>query len=130
MKLTCKTILNCDGEPYLRRWYLLRTRPVAVFVHQFLRSDEDRALHDHPWWYLVIPIRRGYREWTEAGCRRVWPLIGTRLRPARHRHRVELIDGRPAWSIFVRFRRVREWGFWPGGRWVHWKQWHINNQCE
>ncbi len=57
-----KVIENCERQPYLHRWYLLRTARVAVFVHKFVRSDEDRALHDHPWPFFVLPIWRGYRE--------------------------------------------------------------------
>lgn len=39
-----KTVVNCDRQPYLNRWYLFRTEPFAIFLHQFVRSDEDRAL--------------------------------------------------------------------------------------
>ena len=90
---------------------------MAVFIHKFVRSDEDRALHDHPWNFLVIPIWRGYIEhsdrvvicdcepgstycemcegdgaYREPVRRRVWPIIGTRYRDATYRHRVELLE--------------------------------------
>lgn len=122
-----KVIHNCDGDPYLYRWYLLRTPWVALFLHRFVRSDEDRALHDHPWAFLVIPIWRGYVEHNDKGQRRVWPLLGIRFRRATYRHRVQLIHGRPAWSLFFRFREHRTWGFWPGGRFIDWRSWWTNN---
>lgn len=134
-----KVIVNCDRDPYLLRWYVIRTEAVGLFIHKFVRSDEDRALHDHPWDFIVIPIWRGYNEWScwhsqEMAAhvakfpaqaerygltangekkRRVWPLIGTRFRRATYRHRVELIGGKSSWSIFIRFRNWRDWGFWP-----------------
>ncbi len=155
--LSSKTIHNCEGLAYLIRWYLLRTSFVAVFVHKFVRSDEDRALHDHPWNFLVIPIWRGYREhserpktkseragiirlpwwsgWVEelnkpvAVVRRVWPILGIRYRKAEYRHRVELIAGKASWSIFIRFRERRGWGFWPKQGFIPNKTWWENN-CE
>lgn len=57
-----KTIVNCDRDPYLLRWYLFRTARVSCFIHKFIRSDEDRALHDHPWAFLVVPVWQGYVE--------------------------------------------------------------------
>jgi len=106
-------INNCDRDPYLHRWYVIRNKRFALFIHKFVRSDEDRALHDYPWNFIVIPIWRGYNEFNLKGIKRVYPLLGTRYRKAEYRHRVELIDDKPAWSLFIRLRKRRVWGFWP-----------------
>lgn len=124
-----KVIRNCDYQLYLYRWYVIRTEPFALFVHRFVRSDEDRALHDHPWNFIVIPIWRGYREHNVKGVRRVLPILGIRYRRARYRHKVELIDGKPAWSLFIRFRYRRVWGFWPKEGFKNWRQWW-SDLCE
>lgn len=48
---------------YLRRWYVIpRNRFFNIYLHQALRSDDDRALHDHPWWNLSIVLKGGYWE--------------------------------------------------------------------
>lgn len=142
-----KEIVNCEHSIYLHRWYLFSCRWFAIFIHKFVRSDEDRALHDHPWNFLVIPIWRGYIEHNERwkpmpgyqynpctlqpNTTRVLPLLHTRYRRAEYRHRVELIDGRPSWSIFVRFRKRREWGFWDKARgFIQWAKWWRDNKCE
>lgn len=57
-----KVIVDCQHEPYLHRWYIFKSRQVTLFVHKFVASDEDRALHSHPWSFLVIPVWRGYIE--------------------------------------------------------------------
>jgi hypothetical protein len=148
-----KVIVNCDGDPYLFRWYVFRTRGIGLFIHKFVRSDEDRALHDHPWPFLVIPAWRGYIEHSEVDALpevdpgawmrgsppqipravRVLPVVGTRLRRATYRHRVELLrcDGKelPAWSLFFRFREWRTWGFWPKAGFVAWNKWWQDNKC-
>ena len=42
-------IIGDDHDPYLKRWWLIPRNPlVNVYLHQILRSDEDRALHDTP----------------------------------------------------------------------------------
>lgn len=162
-----KDIPNCERDIYLRRWYLIRTPAFAVFLHKFERSDEDRALHDHPWPFIVIPLWRGYYEWSECEIckiltaqtklptdsppcsepqrKRVWPILGIRKRPATYAHRVELITHKapietpegvmsipieqPAWSIFIRFRECREWGFWTSKGWQAWNLWW-KEHCE
>lgn len=124
-----KVIVNCERSPYLHRWYVLRTKRVSIFVHRFVRSDEDRALHDHPWNFIVIPLWRGCREHNDRGVRSVRPLFGTRFRGAEYRHRVELRDGKPAWSLFIRFAKRREWGFWPKEGFTLWNKWW-QDKCE
>ncbi len=43
-------VIGTADDPYLRRWWLIPRNPVFnLYVHHFLRSDDDRALHDHPW---------------------------------------------------------------------------------
>lgn len=124
-----KVIVNCDRQPYLQRWYLFRSTRIGLFVHRFIRSDEDRALHDHPWNFLVIPIWRGYIEHNQRGQRRVWPIIGMRYRTAEYQHRVELVNEKAAWSIFIRFPYRRTWGFWPREGFQAWNKWW-QDKCE
>lgn len=142
-----REIPNCEKQVYLKRWYIIRTKRFGLFVHKFLRSDEDRALHDHPWHFLVIPIWRGYIEHNDRGITRVWPIISSRLRKATYKHRVELFrairwcdkDGvryilppsieLPSWSIFIRFTKFREWGFYLPTGWIPWTKWW-SDKCE
>jgi hypothetical protein len=99
--------------------------PVA-YLHEFRRSDDDRALHDHPWWNCSILLCGEYTEHTiDAGGvnRRVIRRAGDAVfRRASRAHRVELHDG-PCISLFITGPRVREWGFHcPEQGWIHWKR--------
>src|SRR4051795_4015193 len=52
-------------NPYLVRWWVIpRNRFFNVYLHKFLRDDDDRALHDHPWISLSFILRGGYIEHT------------------------------------------------------------------
>ncbi|WP_287865143.1 hypothetical protein [Achromobacter sp.] len=42
-------VIGDAADPYLRRGWIISRNPVFnLYLHQFLRSDDDRALHDHP----------------------------------------------------------------------------------
>jgi len=165
MKFFSRTdITDCEGRPYLTRWHLFRFgEQAALMLHRFHCSDEDRALHDHPWPFITLILRGGYIEYAERTtlCRdcndrffgflpkglrplpcycggkgfftyveqkRKWP--GMLLyRPATWRHRVELIEGRSCWTLVLRLKRFREWGFWTKEGFVHWQKWWRSN-CE
>lgn len=115
------------GSPYLLRWWLLpRNAWFNVYLHKFLRSDEDRALHDHPWWSLSIILSGGYWEHTKDG-QRVWcDQFRIIFRTAEHAHRVELkeVDGEPipSYSLFITGPRVRNWGFHCPHGWRPWQE--------
>lgn len=100
---------------------------MVCFFHKFLRSDEDRALHNHPWDFIVIPVWRGYYEHNLKGKKRVWPFISARFRKKEYVHRVELINEKPAYSIFIRFRREQIWGFLIDGKIQKFNEWWKEN---
>lgn len=142
-------------NPYLLRWYItpwsglyrdvpdekktrwqkfVRALP-NVYLHLFLRSDDDRALHDHPWLFNCSFLLEGrYREWVPDPLGKYLMFDGTQepiaiereagswyFRWGRAIHRVELIDRQPCTTLFITGPAVREWGFWCRRGWVNWK---------
>jgi hypothetical protein len=115
-------------RPYLLRWFFIpRNRFFNIYIHKFLRSDDDRALHDHPWANASFILANEYAEHRiEQGG------VNTRTM---HRagdwnfrasgkiaHRVELTNG-PCWTLFLTGPNYREWGFHcPEQGWIHWKR--------
>jgi hypothetical protein len=146
---------NPDGA-YLNRWFLtpwrrmqtrLRKRAESaptwwnqatarvagllpnLYLHHFLRDDDDRALHDHPSFAVSFIISGGYIEHTiDAGGihrRRLFGPGTLRFLSTLHTHRIELPQRRddgPTMTLFLFGPAVREWGFHcPERGWVHWK---------
>lgn len=115
-------VIENDGHPYLERWILWCGGTLRI--HRFLASDEDRALHDHPWWFATFPLT-GYAEYVGTGGVekrrevRPWRL---HFRTAAFQHRVELVQ-LPTWTLVLTGRKCREWGFWPDGVFVHNEAW-------
>jgi hypothetical protein len=142
--LTCRlqpprVILDREGvSPYLSRWYLLG-RPymldgsspidffgnpksdaifpkgVGLYIHRFHRSDQDVALHNHPWcWARSLILAGGYVE-----ERRVDDRVEKHVRmpgdvvriDADDFHRVDLIES-DSWSLFLAGPKISNWGFW------------------
>ncbi|WP_236643654.1 hypothetical protein [Flavisphingopyxis soli] len=116
------------GNDYLRRWWVIpRNRLFNIYHHDVLHSDEDRALHDHPWWNVSIVLAGGYFEHViEAGGinRKVWRGPGSIVfRRAKAAHRLELpFEGARAFTLFITGPRIRQWGFHCAqAGWRHWK---------
>ena len=115
------------GElPLIVRWTFLSLFGYTVRLHLLLRSDDDRALHDHPWWFVAIILSRGYWEHTPQGrfWRRRFSIL---FRPARWAHRIEL-EG-PAVSLVICGPRKREWGFWCPQGWIEWRKFESGTGC-
>ena len=53
-------------DVYLIRYYLVRSKYMNLFIHQFLRSDIDH-LHDHPWYFMTYLVQGSYseRKWND-----------------------------------------------------------------
>jgi len=113
------------GDPYLLRWHIRRTPGDAnkgnIYLHQFLRDDDDRALHDHPWPSLSVCIGGGYHEVLVGNVIKWRPVGSIVWRRSTHQHRIVLDRGRPAWTIFVTGPKVRSWGFWCPQGFVYWR---------
>ena len=101
------------GDPYLTRYYLAgKMEAPYVALHQFHDSDDDGALHDHPWPMLSLVLKGRYTEHTIKGpvVRRVGSL---KVRGCKSFHSVE-IDPKHAgnvWTLCVMGPRLHEWGF-------------------
>ena len=130
-------IIGGHEDPYLRRhWLFPRNVLFNVYVHEFLRSDDDRAHHDHPWLFNAsYHLEGGYNEHTivAGGALVITPRQAGdwKFRWGKAPHRVELNGIRlpglckemPCWTIFITGPRVREWGFYCMHRgWIHWKR--------
>ncbi|MCP9276926.1 hypothetical protein [Mycolicibacterium arenosum] len=111
-----QVVRNADGA-YLHRWYLLpHNRFHNLYLHRFVQSDDDRALHDHPWAFVTVVLVGRYREVTECGVLERRPGAIARRR-ADHRHRVALLRDREGrerrcWTVVLTGPNVRTWGFW------------------
>jgi hypothetical protein len=134
-------VIGGEADPYMFRWYIIpRNKFFNIYLHKFMRDDEDRALHDHPWWFVSLMIWGGYFEMVtpnEYGIDRLCRTTpSVAYRRATHRHSVVLFrdshgNQRPCWTIVLTGRAKRTWGFWcPHGfvRWMDFVAQHDDGQ--
>lgn len=121
-----------DESVYLERWILWAWKG-TVRIHKFHRSDDDRALHDHPFWFWTFPFS-DYEEkfWSPKLNKVVYHIVTKwrfHFRPALHRHAVILPDSnKPIWTFVITGDKERDWGFWPEqDRFVYWEDWYAEN---
>ncbi len=124
-KFLTKTVIGNRTDPLMIRYVLFRCDAFGVYIHKFLRSDFERALHDHPWSFVAIILKGGYWEVHDQTIdgsevkshRRPGEVL---VRSAEWRHRVQLphrnvMDDSsecvPSWSLCIAGRRCRPWGF-------------------
>jgi hypothetical protein len=147
-----RLIFDREGiSPYLSRYYLLG-RPhmpdgsdpidefgspkkgaifpngIHVYLHKFHRSDQDVALHNHPWhWARSLILAGGYSEERRTADRQVTrttKMPGSFVRiDADDYHRVDLLE-KDSWSLFIAGPKKSSWNFWDRhtGEIVHWRE--------
>lgn len=112
-------VIGDPANPYLVRWWLRRDREHGCeYLHQILRDDDDRALHDHPWASTSIILSGTLREILPGGERLLTPGSIT-SRAATDAHRLEVVEG-PVWTLFITGPVERDWGFYCPRGWVPW----------
>ena len=112
-----------NGTPYLDRYYAAGWNPKsrepgpAIYLHHFLASDPDDAVHSHPWgWSASLILVGGYREDRcgvddHRSVREYRPGDVNVLTPET-RHRITLLEG-DCWSLFLAGSFEQPWGFHP-----------------
>lgn len=108
------------------RW--IERKMPAVRVHEILRSDLDRELHDHPWPFVSIILRGGYtevrpkydRSGLYTGEEAIFHGPGSILfRRSKDFHRLvlptKMLGGFPAYEVaytlFISFAYTQKWGY-------------------
>jgi hypothetical protein len=97
--------------PYVHRW-CINFWLFSIRIHHFLRSDDNRALHDHPFWFITLILKGCYDDISDK--RTITLKCGNiAFRRAIHRHTVKTSG---VWTLLITGREKRVWGFWPNGK--------------
>ena len=114
------------ARPILWRWWLLpRNRLCNIYFHMMLADDDDRALHDHPYWSLSLNLSRNvgevYQRDPPHGAQRMrWFGLGQWVwRSPTFAHRLVLRPASIGYTLFLTGPRIRDWGFWCATGWRH-----------
>ena len=99
--------------PYLYRW-TFAFFGYTIRLHHWIRSDDKRFFHDHPFNFISIVLKGRYTNVTPNNTTTVragsmWYANGTK------QHYLDIPNG-GAWTLLFCSRPYRKWGFWtkPG----------------
>lgn len=120
---------SSDGL-YLRRLRIIATPWFGVFLHELRGADADRDLHDHPFSFISIILKGGYRELVpirqepvfRINMYRHWGRWSVHTMKATDRHRIVSLDQNPTWTLLLVGRRKRTWGFHTSQGFVPWDE--------
>jgi hypothetical protein len=118
------------GCTYLIRW-VIDFWFFSIRLHHWVGSDDQRHMHDHPWWFWTFVFRGGYVERTEHGNIMLRaPTLA--FRKAEHKHTVRVTKS-GSWSLLLCGPEKRAWGFWVDGRFRKRSKYffeHGHHQCQ
>ncbi len=138
-KLLGRSDIWINGQLYMKRWKFMPDRLPGFRLHNIIKSDQDRELHDHPFSFLSIILKGGYFEYREDGSKKWYGPGSVLWRPGKTLHRIELApqfayidrgatyeevdDGEvPAWTFVLRSKHFRNWGFQTISGWMPWEK--------
>ena len=127
-------------DVYLSRYWLIgdKNSRFAVMLHKMHRPDDDACHHDHPWsfWTFVLwggyvedvthrtEVNPPYADWGTVieTVKRRFNRPGMLLfRRATHTHRIHKLPKGSCWTLVLRFKYKRAWGFWTKMGWKGWE---------
>ena len=102
--------------PYAYR-YVFLFFGFAIRVHRWIRSDDKRYMHTHPWWFVTFILRGSYTDVSMKDgetIRQRLKRFNIKYRPANHLHYVE-VPKSGCLTILFTGRPLNKWGFWVNG---------------
>lgn len=103
--------------PYAYR-YVFLFFGFGLRVHVWLRSDDKRYKHSHPWWFCTLVVKGSYKDvYDSEGQEKSDKLnrFSFRFRKSNHKHYVDIPEGGCV-TILLTGRPKQKWGFWIDGK--------------
>ena len=120
----CERVSNHSEECHYLTRTVLETPWFSIRLHHWLKSDDQRFPHDHPWWFFSLVLWGSYWDLTEhSATLRKWMTVC--YYPHTHKHKVKV--SRPCWTLLLTGLVKHRWGFFVDGEFVpkkeYFKKW-------
>lgn len=95
--------------PYAYRW-VFNFGLFSIRIHKWIRSDDKRYFHDHPWSFITFVLKGSYTDVSpnKKDDLNRWSI---RYRKSTHKHYVKVKKG-GALTLLVTGPQTKNWGFW------------------
>lgn len=112
-----KEPLGVKECPYAYRWVFIFFG-YAIRIHKWIRSDDKRYMHDHPWWFFTFVLKGSYIDVYEENSeikKDHLKRFNYRYRSSGHKHYVD-VPKNGCWTILFTGKPIRKWGFYIDGK--------------
>lgn len=92
----------------------------SIRIHWWIRSDDKRHMHNHPWWFRTFVLYGSYIDVSLQDGKIVrdkLSLFSTRFRKPEHLHYVE-IPKKGCLTVLITGRMAHQWRFWVNGKFL------------
>jgi hypothetical protein len=120
-----KEIKSKAGKLHFRRFAIIESEYLSIYIHQFTQPDKDPFEHDHPWDFMLFILKGGYKEQTNNIIHRRNPGFIKYIK-AEHRHKIVELNEETSISLAICGKRKREWGYHTDNGWVSNVEWANN----
>jgi hypothetical protein len=105
-----KEIKSKAGKLHFRRYRIIETPWLNIYIHRIYMADADEHEHDHPWDFCIFVLSGGYVEQSNDGYYARIP--GSFVRhSAEYSHRIISLNNKPSTTLVMTGPRRREWGY-------------------
>lgn len=112
-----REIKSKEGILHFQRYAILESKFLSIYIHTFTQPDKDKYEHDHPWDFLLLILKGGYREQSNNIKNRRNPGF-LKFIKAEHRHKIVELNEIKSISLAICGERKREWGYHTDSGWV------------
>ena len=110
--ITWNQPLGEEECPYVYRW-IFNFYFFSIRIHKWIRSDDKRFMHDHPWWFIAMVIRGSNTD--VSNTRELMKPFRPRYRSSSHKHYVD-VPKSGCISILLTGKPMRKFRFWDGNK--------------
>jgi len=116
MKLI-KEIKSKTGDVHFKRWQILKTPFVSIWLHAIYKADQDKHLHNHPWDFTSVVLKGSYIEQTTLGNKRQYP-GKINVRNGADYHKILEVESPVVYTLFFASKPKRQWGYRVVGKFI------------
>lgn len=114
-----KEIRSKEGELHFKRWRILKTPWLEVYIHGIYKEDQDEYLHNHPWKIWTMILKGGYFEELHTGEHRLRTFGHMSYAKISDFHKIKKMYKSPTYSLAIVGRRINaDWGYMVDGRFI------------
>jgi len=122
-----KEIISKEGHVHFRRYRLLETPWLKIYIHQICRSDMEMDSHDHPWNFSSVILKGAYQEdswyspYFDKRNINTYYLGDVIEHNAADAHKLTLLS-KEVWTLVFAYGRNRYWGYQTKAGWIGHKE--------